>query len=344
MASALAVNGRCLANPVSGVERYTAEITRRFNGHVRVLRPQPTARGLSGHLWEQVRLPRLIERDELLWSPANTGPLSVSRQVVTIHDLSPLEHPEWFHPRFASWYGYLLPRLARRARRVITDSLFSKSRIVELLDVREDHVVEIPLGVAGRFHPPTDNACVQDRTAVERKPPYFLVVGSLQPRKNLATLFTAWERVGFAAEEAKLLVAGASAKAFRAERFDHLPQNVELIGAVDDDELPRLYGEALGVVLASYYEGFGLPLLEAMACGAPVICSNATALPEVGGDVPLYVDPHDSDSLGQALLTLRHDGQLRMNLRMRGVLRARAFSWEDTAERVWRVLEESLQG
>jgi hypothetical protein len=125
------------------VQRYTRELCRRLNGRIRVVFPERALHGITGHLWEQMVLPGIL-KGSLLWSPANIGPLTVSRQVLTIHDLASLDHPEWFDRRFSKWYRSIIPLLARRVRRVITVSEFSKQRLVELTHIPESHVSAIP--------------------------------------------------------------------------------------------------------------------------------------------------------------------------------------------------------
>ena len=252
----VAVNARFLGRPITGVERYALEITRRLGDRVRLFHPRTALGGFRGHVWEQLRLPQLVNGD-VLWSPANTGPLAVLHQVVTVHDVSPLEHSEWFEPTFATWYRYLLPRLARRVSRVITVSRFSKSRIVHLLGVQDDRVVVIPSGVDTGLRPQPQS----EIDAVRRKhgltDPYILTLSSLEPRKNLGRLLGAWRRASPALGGVSLVMAGDFRPTLRAPRFDPLPPRVRLIGAVDDRDLPALYSGALGFIVPSLYEGFG---------------------------------------------------------------------------------------
>jgi glycosyltransferase involved in cell wall biosynthesis len=340
-ATAVVVNARCLRRRITGVERYAHALVRRLGDKLRAAGPARSLEGLRGHYWEQVKLPRLVHDGELLWSPANTGPLAVKKQVVTIHDLSVLDHPEWFDRRVAFWYGYLLPRLARQARRVITDSVFSQQRLLDRLRLKEDSTVVVPCGVDGRFHPASE----AETTAVLREygvhGPYLFTVGSLEPRKNLGVLFAAWQRIRPRLRGVELVVAGAGRSSFRGTGFRMPPPGVRMLGFVGDDHLPALYQRSLACLLVSLYEGFGLTLLEAAACGAPVVGSDIPALRETIGDAMLMVNPVDTESVAAGLVRIVEESDLRAQLRSCGLARARQLTWERTADLTWQVLQEA---
>jgi glycosyltransferase involved in cell wall biosynthesis len=340
MTPAICVNGRFVGRPVTGVERYAWEITRRLASRVRLVTPGRPASGLRGHLWEQLVLPQRLGARDVLWSPANTGPLNVSRHAVTIHDLGPIDHPEWFNPKFCAWYRYLLPRLIRHSRRLMTSSAFFRARILSLFDVPEERVVSIPAGVCEAFRPRSETAVTAVRQKYGLSPRYALTVGSLEPRKNLRTLFEAWSAVRRRASDACLVVVGRAGRSFRSAGFRQVPQGVRLIGRVAEEDLPFLYSGAFVLLLPSLYEGFGLPLVEAMACGTPVVASNVTALPEVAGDAALLIEP-TAASVAAAVLRLLDDPALTAELRRQGIKRAQAFSWERSTSRVWEVLRET---
>ncbi len=342
MTSAIAVNARTFHQPLSGVGRYTREVTRRLGERVSLLSSETAAQGYQGHFWEQVILPRKLAGTQLLWSPANTGPLAVTRQVVTIHDISPLDQPDGFKTQFRIWYHILLPLLANRSRRVITDSQFSRKRIIERLGIAPGKVDVIPCGVdRSHFYPRSDPeiAAVKQRYGLPAA--YLLAVGSLEHRKNHVRLFRAWERAIPFIEGISLVVLGSSARPFRALRFDRLPDRVLFVPYVSDRDLPSLYSGALALVFPSLYEGFGLPVLEAMACGIPVIASRAGALPEVVADAGQLVDPFDVDDITQAIIQIAAEPALREAFTSKGLSRAGVFSWDQTAARVAAVLERA---
>ena len=342
----IAVNGRFLDRPVTGVERYAREIMHHLGSHVRIVRPKSATRGLYGHVWEQLALPRTLN-DDVLWSPANTGPLRISRQVLTIHDISPVEHPEWFNAGLAAWYRYLLPRLVRCVSRIVTVSAFSKSRIIERLGAQHDQIVVIANGVSDRFSPHPHSLRQAERPAARPRGftgPYILTVGSLEPRKNLERLFAAWQLSGLAREGCALAVAGGRGISFRRIEISAPPPGVRLLGYVPEPELPALYRNALAFVVVSLYEGFGLPALEAMASGVPVIAARAGGLPETVGDAALVVDPTSPEAITDGLRQVLGDRALRDCLARRGVEHSRGFSWHRAATRLVSVLEDASHG
>ena len=333
-AKGIAVNGRFTVHRVTGVQRYAWEITRRLGDRVITIVPQRFGKGILGHAWEQARLPYL-SRGSLLWSPCGSGPLSVSRQVVTIHDLAPLLHPEWFTLAYAGWYRWLIPRLCKRVCRIIAVSEFIKRQLVEVCGIPESRIVVVPNGV---------NHCEPRRLgSSDSKVPYFLYVGSLEPRKNLKRLLEAWKISGVY-RDFRLYIVGAvgNRSVFREL---HLPvdlPNVAFLGYVRDELLDEFYHNAWALVYPSLYEGFGLPVLEAMARGTPVITSRATACEEVAGEAALLVDPTNIESMAEGLKLMAYSTSLRSELAMRAVKRAKGFSWDMSASRTWSVLQTAV--
>ncbi len=332
-----------MSAPIGGVQRYVQEVLRHLPGCVEVVAPGLAQRDFLGHAWEQVILPAQL-RGRLLWSPSNTGPLAVARQVVTIHDMVPLDHPEWLSRRFAAWYRWLLPRLARRARRVIAVSGFTRERILAHCSVAPEKVVTIPHGVDARFCPRPQGEVAAMRRRLDLHGPYLLSVGGIGPRKNLAGLLAAWARVQGALDaEVVLAVAGADAPTrIFGERGGASAGGIartRFLGQVEDCVLPALYSGALALVYPSLYEGFGWPPLEAMACGVPVVAGRGTGLEESVGGAALLVDPSDGGALADGIVAAAGDRALRADLRRRGLARAAQFSWERAAARTWEVLQ-----
>ena len=346
MNASIALNARFSVHRPTGMQRYGLELARRFGDQIEVVRPVRALRGPVGHLWEQVYLPSALH-GKLLWSPNNTGPLAVRRQVCTMHDLIPLDQPEWFSPRFAAWYKWLLPRLAKQVRHIIAVSEFTKRRIVELLAVPQEKVTVIPNGVDERFSPKSEEEILRMRRSLGITcRAYLLYVGNLEPRKNLQRLLQAWAIAQrFVSPEIELVVAGAkgSSLVFEEWSLGALPSRVQFTGYVTDDQLPALYAGSLSLLYPSLYEGFGLPPLEAMACGTPVVTSANTSLPEVVGDAAILVDAEDTESIADAITRIASSDSLRRDLRRRGLDRAKEFTWERTADQTLRLLLQQVQ-
>jgi glycosyltransferase involved in cell wall biosynthesis len=266
--------------------------------------------------------------------------------VLTIHDLACIDHPEWFGRRFAAWYRYLIPLLAHRVTRLITVSEFSKRRLLDLTGLPESRVHVVPNGVDDRFYP---RSVSQIRDIKQRighyLDSYVLNVGSLEPRKNLPHLLNAWRLAERCLPYVWLVIVGAEGKKhiFRATDIRSLPPRVLFAGFVADDDLPALYSGAIALAYPSTYEGFGLPALEAMACGTVPIVANSTALPEVVGDTGLLTDPLRAEDLAAAIIRIVEDSELRRELSHRGIQRSREFTWERAADLTWRALTEAAE-
>ncbi len=340
------VNTRSLSAGLTGVQRYTAELCERLAGRIAGICPARPLQGVKGHLWEQFRLPALV-RSRLLWSPANSGPIVMTHQVVTIHDVAVLDHPEWYNPRFAAWYRWMTPRLVRRASYIMAVSEFTKRRLIDVTDVDEARVIVVPNGVDDRFSPrsPEEVAIAQAKLAIPSSS-YLLSVATSEPRKNLAGQLAAWSRcVPHLPSNAWLVVSGAKGKehVFRDSQLSNVPPRVHFTGYVPDEDLPALYSGAIGFLYPSFYEGFGLPVLEAMASGIVPIVSKATAPEELAGDAGIAVNPHDHESIASAIIKLVKEVGWREELSRRATKRSSTFSWDRSAEMTWQVLQDAAK-
>jgi glycosyltransferase involved in cell wall biosynthesis len=325
--------------------RYTVYVTRaeafeRFNGRW----PHVTPRRTPPHT-PLVRIPLTLSAElrrrpvDLLHVQYTAPPLAPCPVVATIHDLS-FEHlPATFKRRSRMQLRLTVRHTARRAAHVIAPSEFTRRDLMETYGLDPERVTTIPLAAASRFRPVED---MSERERVRRrygiKGEYVLAVGSIQPRKNLTRLVRAYSALRGERGRSnlpQLVLVGKQAWLYgdtlKAIEEEGVRESVLLAGYVSEDDLPALYTGALCFVYPSYFEGFGLPPLEAMSCGAPVLTGNLTSLPEVVGDAGLTVDPFDTGALARALARLVDDAALRADLRERGLRRARAFDWRDTA-------------
>jgi glycosyltransferase involved in cell wall biosynthesis len=331
------IDGRAAVRPeLGGVERWARELCARLPAlrpeRYEVATPPVSLAHRAGHAWEQGVLPFRARRATLLLGPANLAPVAFPRNVVVIHDAAVLREPSWYSTAYARWHGALLPRLARGARRVITVSEFSARELRELLGVEAAVVAG---GVDERFTPDADPGPARAALGVDR--PYVLTVASRIARKNLDALGATRRRL--ATRGMDLVVAGGERPQFgKAQALTA----AEEWGYVPDEHLPGLYAGASAFVLPSLYEGFGLPCIEAMACGTPVVAADAAALPETCGDAALYADPRDPDAIAVAVQQAL-EPQTAERLRRAGLARAAAFTWDRTARGVDAVVDDVLR-
>jgi glycosyltransferase involved in cell wall biosynthesis len=339
----LVVNTRSVNRRLTGVERYTAEVTACMGNILRSVRPRRDLPPVAGHFWEQVILPLNIKGGELLWSPANIGPVAVTDQVLTLHDCSIIEHPEWFQPLYALWYRAILPILVRRVKRVLTVSEHSKRHIQTLFKLPAKKVVSIQAGVNGKnFHPATKPEITRVRQHYGLPEKYLLFLGTLEPRKNLVRLYEVWKLAQPEQRGVELVIAGSPAPQFAPVHSQPSPHGMRYLGYIPESDLAALYSGASAYLLPSMSEGFGLTVLEAMACGTPVIAACAGALPETIGPAGLLLDPLDIAGWARAISNLLRDEDCWQDYRQRGLERARQFTWEGTARKVLQELEATL--
>lgn len=296
-------------------------------------------------LWQRLRLPVPIElftgRVDIFHSPDFVlPPVAAARTVLTIHDLSFMRYPECSSPPLLEYLMRSVPRSVARADLLLADSASTRQDLMELLDMPGERVRVVYAGVEGRFAPVEDETVIGAtlrRYGIQR--PYILGLGTLQPRKNFVRLIRAYDRLRHERNLPHQLVIGGG-RGWLYEEIDAcieslgLQEQVRLIGFVQDDDLPALYTAADVFAFPSLYEGFGIPILEAMACGTPVVTATASSLPEVAGDAALMVSPMDEEALADALWRALDDTALRNALRRRGFDQVRRFTWEAAAQQL----------
>jgi glycosyltransferase involved in cell wall biosynthesis len=299
--------------------------------------------------WEQLGLPRSIraERLDLFHGPAFALPPRLHVPgVVTIHDLAFLRWPEQVPKSRALHLTRAVHAAAQNAARLIAVSEATKRDVVELLEVDAGRVDVTPLGVDSAFHRPAGEAIAEFRLANELTRPFILTVGNREPRKNLPTMVRAFAKVKDEIPHDLIHAGGAGWKSDELDQAiatANLGGRLRYVDFVPHAELPLWYAAADCFAMPSLYEGFGLPLLEAMACGAPSIATNRSSLPEVAGGAAYLCEP-DIDSLASALVTVLHDGELRQELHEAGPERASQFTWQRTAEATADSYRKALDG
>jgi glycosyltransferase involved in cell wall biosynthesis len=312
-------------------------------------RALPLSDDWLARLWHRLRLPIPVEVVtgplEVFYSPDFALPPTVgtTKTLLTVHDLSFMHHPDAFVPSLQRYLEIVVPRSIDRADLVLADSAHTRTDLITLFDVSPADVKVIYPGVDSRFQPqpePGERERLRERYGIGDEP-YVLSVGTLQPRKNYVRLIEGF--IQFQAKigtEAHLLIAGGHGWLYDdilAEAQRH--ESVRLLGFVEDEDLPALYRGATLFAFTSLYEGFGLPVLEAMACGTPVACSNTSSLPEVAGDSALLVDPRSPDELTEALIQAFGEERLRKEMVDRGLAQAAGFTWERSARQLLDVIE-----
>ena len=351
-------DGRSLDAPAGGVRRYASGLLEALpsvapESHVVLFgaRRRPTLPGSFEHRsvlrlaptnlgWSLVDLPRAVRKTgvDLFHAPAYTAPLrGVRPLVLTIHDVSYERHPEWYPYRRDALRRWFYRRSALAADRILTDSEFSRGEIHEAYSIPLERISVIPLGVGPPFTGP--HAATSPPAGIRE--PYVLHVGDLHPRRNLGVLVRALaKREG---RDAPLLVLAGQDRGERtalAEEAARRRVSLHFTSPVDDSDLVRLYTRAAAFVYPSRYEGFGLPLLEAMACGAPVVAARSSSIPEVVGDAAILADPDSDEDFSQAIARVINDPSTAERLRRAGRSRAAEFTWERTARRTVDVYRE----
>lgn len=297
---------------------------------------------LARFAWSLLILPRLVRDDDLLYSPTHHGVLFGGvDQIITVHDVLPLKFPSQYRLQHY-YFKVALPRLANRSAAIVTDSESTRQDLHRHLGIPFERIHVIHPGVDQRFQAAAShlrNKTASDRHALKE---FFLIVGASYPHKNISRALQAFRTLQAELPHFKLVIAGGRPpyhERLKREARQLGATNITFLNYVSTSQLASLYGTARALLYPSLYEGFGLPPLEAMMCGCPVIAGNTSSVPEVCGDAAYYVDPSKEESLAKAMLLLATDEDAGRLLREKGWQRVQSFSWERTARQIYGVLE-----
>lgn len=351
------INARFLTQSLTGVQRYALELVKAIDQLIdcddpaikgyefQLLAPQGDIHAvnlkhikvkqvgrLSGHLWEQVELP-IHSWGGTLLNLCNTAPIMKRNQAVMMHDAAVYAAPQTYSLAFRTWYKFLFRVLGVTSKLILTCSQFSKKQLMEHCKIKESKLQMI---YHGKEHMLSVNADPDYIAKSKLDRPYVLAVSSRSPNKNFGSIIEAIKLIK-GADFDIVIAGGTNPKVFNtagisdAETEDNLSHAVKYLGYVEEEELRALYDHAACFVFPSFYEGFGFPPLEAMACGCPVIASNAASMPEVCGDAVLYCNPHSPQDIADKIALLMSDSALREELSQRGLIQAENFSWSKCA-------------
>jgi glycosyltransferase involved in cell wall biosynthesis len=342
----IVINARFLTQTITGVQRFALEICRglpnriagndvvfvcpkdkKINHLVNDRKVLEIGR-LSNNLWEQIELPLFLKKNgnPLLINLVGIGPVGYKNKVMALYDLAFYHYPEWFSFAFRNTYNFLVPISVKNARQIITDSEYVKADIHKTYGVNEENIDVIYAAPSKKF-----------KNLHLTREKIILTVSSIDPRKNLARVIKAFQLVE---SDFKLVIVGKSNNSFAKmdEEEKSITSKIQFTGYLTDDQLIQLYNKASIFIYASLFEGFGIPPLEAQACGCSCIVSNSTSLPEVYQNSVMYCDPMSIDSIKGALNLLVKDQEEREKIQKSGFENLKRFDWEDSSKKLEHII------
>jgi len=350
------INARFLTQQITGVQRYAIELVKamdalldnpNFDMNIILLVPvRPmyklglknisiqTVGKLTGHMWEQLEL-AYYSRGGLLLNLCNTGPMLKQNQVVAIHDASVYGFPGAYSLLFRCWYKVLFTLFGRFSKAILTVSGFSKQELIKYCQIPAEKIYVSYEGKEQILGLTPDNSIIERHGLNKRS--FILAVSSLNPNKNFSAIVKAVELMDDG--DFDIAIAGGGNSKIFSNVVVKASERVKCLGYVTDQELKALYKQAACFVYPSFYEGFGLPPLEAMACGCPVIVSHTASLPEVCGIAALYCNPASPEDIANKIRMVMNNASLRQELKAKGIANAQRFSWERCALDVVKMIE-----
>ena len=299
----------------------------------------PTRHPLLYIWWFQWALKRKLKKDqiEVFWSPDGMLPLGLNiPTLASIHDLNFEHFPKDLPRAVSAYYRYFFPKFARQATKIITVSQTTKEDIVACYKLPSDQISVIYNGVNKAYKPLSTVQKTQFITEQQLPQSYFLFVGSLHPRKNIHRLLAAFQQFAKQHQDIDLVVVGAAM--WDTQNFDihtAFTQRIHFLGHIDTPKLAQIMAAATAFIYIPYFEGFGMPLAEAMATQTPILAGNKSCLPEIAADAALYVDPFQIDDIAHGMQQIKNDVALQTELKQKGLERVKAFNWDHAATLVW---------
>ncbi|WP_255295252.1 glycosyltransferase family 1 protein [Bacillus sp. AFS037270] len=339
------INGRFLTQKITGVQRFALEIIKRINqyteckvivlvpknyNYIHAIRDVEVRKiGVnSGHLWEQIDLYKYVKSKPLI-NLCNTAPIIKRNQIVVIHDTAVYSAPNGFSKLFKIWYKVLFFFISKLSKKILTISNFSSKEILKYLNISKTKLAQISEGTE-HIKEVKENKDVLGKYGLE-KGKYVFAVSSLNPNKNFEALIKATQF--FQEKSFNIVIAGGTdPKVFGISNFEG--NNIKYLGYITDEDLKGLYMNAGCFVFPSIYEGFGLPPLEAMSVGCPVVVSRIGPIPEVCEDAAIYFDPYDERDLANKILMVMNDELLKKELQSKGYQQAQKFSWQNASRQL----------
>ena len=328
---------------------YSEEFVFAKNVHPIIVGP-PTRHPLLWYYWFEIRIPKILKKlkaDIFLSTDGFLSLVSKTPSIAVIHDINFKHHPKDLKFSHRIFYNHFFKKYAQKASRIVTVSNYSKTDICDNYRIHASKIDVSLNGVNTNFHPIGIDQQIAIRKKYSVGKDYFLFVGALHPRKNISRLLDAFDQFKSKTNSTnKLLIVGAKMwwnKKLEAS-FDQMSHKKDVIftGRKSPKDLNQLYASALAFCFVPYFEGFGIPILEAMKCACPVITSNTTSMPEVAGDAALLVNPYDVDEISSAMIKLNWNNNLRSELSARGQIHAQHFNWNTTAVNLWNSIEKVM--
>jgi len=323
-----------------------------FSPNVTPIKLNPQARHpVLWYYWFEFSVRHFIENYNIDLFISTDGYLSLKTnipQVAVIHDINFFHFPKTIPPFTRWYYNYFFPKFSKKSTRIATVSQYSKADIVKCYGIDPEKIDVVYNGVNEKYSPISNEEVVRTRAQVSEGNPYFVFVGAFNPRKNISRLLLAFDHFKSQYQsKIKLIIVGekmyGTARMMRILKGLRFKDDIIFTGRLNVDELRYVIGSALAMTYVSYYEGFGIPLLEAMKCGVPIVASDQTSIPEVAGDAAIYVNPFSIDSISEGMIRIASNVDLRDRLINNAAIQSQKFSWDKTASNLYFCIEKATK-